>query len=101
MAEQRQKEIGIRKVLGASSLGLVRLMSQDFLWLVLLANILAVPAAYWWGRQWLQDFAYRIEINALIFVLAAVAALMISLFTISSQAWRATRVNPAEVLKEE
>ncbi|OJJ21529.1 hypothetical protein BKI52_13375 [marine bacterium AO1-C] len=101
VVRQRNKEIGIRKVLGASVQNILQLISIDFIKLVLLANILAFPLAYYAVRQWLQNFAYQTSINLLIFMASGILALIIALLTISTQALRATRVNPAEVLKDE
>ena len=101
VVRQRNKEIGIRKVLGASVQNILQLISMDFIKLVLLANLLAFPLAYYVVQQWLQNFAYQTSINLLIFVASGILALIIALLTISTQALRATRVNPAEVLKDE
>jgi putative ABC transport system permease protein len=99
--EQRTKEIGIRKVLGASVGGLVGLLSQDFVKLVLLANIFAWPLAYFAMNKWLQDFAYRIDIGWWIFALAGGMALVIALLTVSFQAIKAALANPVEALRYE
>ncbi|KAA5542840.1 ABC transporter permease [Adhaeribacter rhizoryzae] len=101
MAEQRTKEIGIRKVLGASVTNILTLLSKDFLKLVLIANLIAWPLAWWGMRQWLQDFEYRINISPGIFALAGVAALLIALLTISIQAVRAALSNPVNSLRNE
>ena len=101
VVRQRNKEIGIRKVLGASVQNILQLISMDFVKLVLLANLLAFPLAYYAVQQWLQSFAYQTSINLLIFVASGILALTIALLTISTQALRATRVNPAVVLKDE
>jgi putative ABC transport system permease protein len=100
-AEQRTKEIGIRKVLGASLTNIVTLLSRDFLKLVLLANILAWPLAGYVMHQWLQDFAYRVDLSWWVFALAGVAALVIALFTVSFQAVRAALANPVNSLRNE
>jgi putative ABC transport system permease protein len=98
---QRTKEIGIRKVFGASVTRIVALLSKDFLKLVLIANLLAWPTAWYAMRRWLDDFAYRIEIGTDIFVMAAVLALLISLVTISYQAIKAASANPVKSLRTE
>ena len=100
-AEQRTKEIGIRKVLGASLTNIVALLSRDFLKLVLLANILAWPLAWWAMHKWLQDFEYRTSIGWWVFVLAGIAALFIALLTISFQAIKAAVANPVNSLRSE
>jgi putative ABC transport system permease protein len=101
MAEQRTKEIGIRKVLGASVSNIVTLLSKDFLRLVLLANIIAWPLAYYAMNRWLQDFAYRIEIGWSVFALSGTAALLIALLTVSYQAIKAAIANPVDSLRTE
>ena len=101
MAEQRTKEIGIRKVLGASVQGIIQLLSKDFLKLVLISFCLAVPLAWWGMHTWLQDFAYRIDISWWIFIVAGIAALSIALLTISFQAIRAAIANPVKSLRTE
>ena len=100
-AEQRTKEIGIRKVLGASLTNIVTLLSRDFLKLVLVANVLAWPLAWWAMHQWLQDFEYRTNIHGWVFVVAGVAAMLIALCTISFQAIRAAVANPVKSLRSE
>jgi len=100
-AEQRRKEIGIRKVLGATLPNIVSLVSKDFLKLVLIANILAWPLAWWAMHQWLQDFEYRTAIGWWVFALAGVAALVIALFTVSFQAIKAALANPVKSLRSE
>jgi len=100
-AERRTKEIGIRKVLGASVTSIVALLSKDFLKLVALAIIIATPLAYWAAGKWLQDFAYKIDVSAWIFIASAALAIVIAFATIASQAWRAARANPVNALRSE
>jgi len=100
-AEQRTKEIGIRKVLGASVSNVALIISRDFLILVLISNVIAWPVAYYFMNQWLQSFAYRINIEWWIFFLAGGIALLISLITISFQAIRAAVANPVESIRYE
>ncbi|GAB3025472.1 ABC transporter permease [Spirosoma pulveris] len=101
MAEQRTKEIGVRKVLGASVVGIVSLLSKDFLKLVGIALLLAVPVSWWVMTKWLQDFAYKIDIDWWIFALAGVLAVFITLLTVSFQSVKAALVNPVKSLKSE
>jgi len=100
-AEQRFKEIGIRKVLGASVTGIVGLLSKEFLALVALANIMAWPIAYYSMSRWLQDFVYRVEVSWWLFVLAGGLALLIALLTVGTQAMKAALANPVEALRYE
>lgn len=100
-AERRTKEIGIRKVLGASVQNLTRLLSKDFLMLVIISCIIAFPAAFMIMKSWLQNFEYRIAINWWIFLLAAAIALLIALFTVSFQAIKAAIANPVKSLRTE
>jgi len=100
-AKQRTKEIGIRKVLGASVTGVVRLLSKDFIKLVGIAILIASPIAWWAGNKWLQDFAYRINIGWWIFASAGVIALLIAMFTVSFQAVKAAIANPVKSLRTE
>jgi hypothetical protein len=100
-AEQRTKEIGIRKVLGASVQGIIVMLSKDFLKLVLIALIIATPLAWYSMNNWLQDYAYRINISWWIFPLAGITAMLVTLFTISFQAVRAALSNPVKSLRTE
>jgi len=99
--EQRTKEIGIRKVLGASVNSVVILLSKDFVKLVLLSNLIAWPIAYAAIAYWLQDFAYRINITLGPFLLGATMAFIIALSTVSYQAWKTARTNPVNALRQE
>lgn len=100
-AEKRNKEIGIRKVMGASVANIVALLSKDFIKLVILGFIIAIPISWFAMNQWLADFAYQIEIGIGIFVLAGVAALVITLFTVSWQSIKAAVENPVNSLRSE
>jgi putative ABC transport system permease protein len=98
---QRIKEIGVRKVLGADTGGIVVLLSTEFLKLVIIAAIIAFPVAWYAMRNWLKDFAYRVNIQWWVFLLAAVAALLVVLFTVSFQAIKAAIANPIKSLRAE
>jgi len=100
-AEQRIKEIGVRKVLGASVTGIVALLSKDFLKLVAISVVVASPIAWWIMHKWLQDFAYRTRISWTVFVLTTILALLIALITISFQAIKAAVANPVKSLRTE
>ena len=100
-AEQRTKEVGIRKILGASIPSVFMLLSKEsFLW-VLMANLIAWPAAYFIMNKWLSTFAFRISINILIFFIAAAGTLMITFMTITYQTVRAALANPIRSLRHE
>jgi ABC-type antimicrobial peptide transport system permease subunit len=101
MAEQRVKEIGIRKVLGASVFGLWRLMSRDFVTLVIIALFIAMPIALYFMRGWLQHYTYRAELSWWIFAVTAGSAIMITLLTVSFQAVKAALANPVKSLRSE
>lgn len=101
IAERRTKEIGVRKVLGASVQSIVTLLSKDFLKLTLIAALIAFPAAWWAMEKWLQDFAYRITIDWTVFLVAGVSTLAVALFTISFQAIKAAIANPVRSLRME
>jgi len=100
-AEQRMKEIGIRKVLGASIPGIFVLLSREFTKWVIIANIVAWPVAYFVMRNWLQSFAYRTDISIWVFILSAVTAFAIALVTVSYQALKSAVANPVDSLKYE
>lgn len=100
-AERRLKEVGIRKVLGASELKIVYLLSGDFTKIVLFAIILALPVSYWIANTWLKGFAYKIPLQWWYFIAGGLAALFIAWLTVGSQAWKAARINPTQCLKDE
>ena len=99
--EQKTKEIGIRKVLGASVGGIVQMLSKDFLKLVFIAAIIAFPVAWWAMHKWLSDFAYRVDIGWWVFPVAGVIAGLIALLTISFQSIKAAIANPVKSLRTE
>ena len=101
ISEQRTKEVGIRKVLGASVSNITTLLTKDFIQLVLLAIVIASPLAWWAMHKWLQDFVYRIDISGWVFVLAGFMALLIALLTVSFQAIKAAVANPVKSLRTE
>ncbi len=100
-AQRRTKEIGIRKVLGASVVNITAMLSKDFVALIITAIVIASPIAYYFSSQWLQDFAYRTNISWWVFVAAGVSAILIGLFTISFQAIKAAIANPVNSLRSE
>jgi len=101
IAEQRTKEIGIRKVLGASVKNIVVLLSKDFTRLIAIAFVVATPLAYWATQQWLNDFAYRTNVGLSTFILSGTLALLIALLTVSYQSIKAAIANPVESLRNE
>jgi putative ABC transport system permease protein len=98
---QRTREIGIRKVLGASVPVIVNMLSKEFLQLVLIAALIAFPLAWWGMHTWLQDFAYPINIGWWVFVVAGLLAFMVAITTVSFQAIRAALANPVKSLRSE
>jgi len=101
MAEQRYKEIGIRKALGADVSSIVSLLSKDFTKSVLIANAIAWPAAYFAMNKWLQNYAYRIHLGIWMFVAAGLVVLAVALMTVSYQAIRAALSDPVDSLRYE
>jgi putative ABC transport system permease protein len=100
-AERRIKEIGIRKVMGSSSFGIIRLLSEDFTKLVILAIIIGLPLSYYISKNWLDNFAYRIELEWWYFAAAGFVLLIITWLTVGMQAYKAAKVNPTECLRNE
>lgn len=100
-AQRRLKEIGIRKILGSTDFGIVRLLSRDFTTTVMIAIAIALPLSYILARKWLDGFAYRIELEWWFFAASAILALLIAWFTVGLQTIKAARVNPAKCIKEE
>ena len=101
MAEQKRKEIGIRKVLGASVAGITGQINREFVTPVLLSNLIAWPVAFWAMSAWLRSFAFRTSLSLGVFFLAGFATLAVALATVSFQAIRAARANPVQSLKRE
>ena len=101
LAEQKTKEIGVRKVLGASIPSIILMLSREFIKWIIIANIIAIPVAYYFMNKWLEEFAYRIEISWQVFVLAGCIALVIAILTVSFQAIKAAIANPVKSLRYE
>jgi ABC-type antimicrobial peptide transport system permease subunit len=100
-AQKRQKEIGIRKVVGASVNSIAVMLSKDFLKLTIIAVLIAFPLAWWAMNHWLQSFAYRINISPLVFLIAGASVILITLLTVSFQAIKAAIANPVKSLRTE
>lgn len=100
-AEKRSKEIGIRKILGADISSILGLVSKEFLQLILISFLIAVPVAYIVMQQWLQEFTYRTEIGITVFALAGIGTLLIALLTVSWQSLKAALMNPVDSLRSE
>ncbi len=97
----KTKEIGIRRVLGASVAGIIQLLTKDFILLVVIAIVIATPLAWWAMNNWLQDFNYRINIEWWVFIVAGIASIAIALITVSTQAIKAAISNPVKSLRTE
>src|SRR5687768_8632725 len=100
-AERRTKEIGIRKVLGATVTGITGLLSKDFLQLVVISALIAFPLAWWAMHDWLQNYAYRVNISWWVFIVAGIIVVLIALLTISFQSIKAAIANPVKSLRTE
>lgn len=98
---QKTKEIGVRKVLGGSVISIIFLLSKDILKLIVISTLIAIPASYFWGKNWLENFAYSVPVNWLIFILAGLGALLIAMLTVSFQSAKAALANPVESLRDE
>ncbi|HKZ36489.1 MAG TPA: FtsX-like permease family protein, partial [Chryseolinea sp.] len=101
VAEQRTKEIGIRKVLGASMTNVWKMLSKDFIVLVIIACFLSIPIAFYAMNGWLQNYDYKMEISWWVFLLASIGALIITVVTVSFQAIKAAMMNPVKSLRSE
>ncbi len=101
ITEQKTKEVGIRKVLGASIISIINSISKEFLVLIVIANIIAYLPAYYFLDNWLSDFAYRVNINLGVFLITSVLSILIAVLTVSSQAMKTARMNPVDTLKYE
>ncbi len=101
LSRSRTKEIGIRKVLGASNNDILKMLNRNFVWMVIIANVVAWPVTYLLVKAWLQSFPYRITVSPLPFVIAAIISLLITVLTVSLQGWKTARANPAKALKYE
>jgi putative ABC transport system permease protein len=99
--ESRKKEIGVRKVNGATTFELVTLLIKDFSILVLIAFVISIPVAYYFGSQWLDNFAYRTDIGILIFLVSGVVSLLLAILTVSYHTFKAARANPVQSLRYE
>ena len=101
MTEQRTKEIGIRKALGASVTQVTKMLSKDFIKLVLISFVIGAPIGYYTVSKWLERFAYHIDINLMVFVLAGIISISIAILTIAYESIKAARTNPVDSLKGE
>ena len=101
VVNSREKEIGIRKVIGASSAQIFGLLAKTFSWQLALGVILSIPLTIWLMQQWLEDFAYRVSIGVDMFVISTAISVVIALLVISYHSWKATKVNPVKSLRSE
>jgi putative ABC transport system permease protein len=101
VVRRRTKEIGIRKVLGASTADIINMLSRKFVLLILVSILVSFPLAYFAMNKWLQDFAYRVDLTGMVFVIAAAGALAIALGTVGLQGFRAASANPVNSLRDE
>ena len=101
MVATRTKEIGIRKVLGANVVNILALLSSEFIWLVLIANLIALPIVWYLANQWLQEFAYRTNLNMILFTVPIAGAFVVTLITVGIQTIKAAMANPVESLRYE
>jgi putative ABC transport system permease protein len=101
MTEQRTKEIGIRKTMGATDWSIVRLLSQDFGKTVLIAVVLSIPVSIYMANRWLEDFAFKIDLHWGYFVVAGIVALLIAMLTVSFQSIKTALMNPVDSLRSE
>jgi putative ABC transport system permease protein len=99
--ERKAREIGIRKVLGATVLDIVTRFTRQFALLVLLALLIASPIAWWFAHHWLQDFAFRVPVHVSLFAIAGAVAIAIAMLTVGAQCLRAARANPVKYLRNE
>ena len=100
-AQKRRKEIGVRKVIGASIMNITTMLSKDFLRLIFISLVIAFPVSWWLMSNWLQSFAYRIHITPYVFVTAGIAVIVITVITISFQSIKAALANPVKSLRTE
>ena len=101
MAEQRRKEIGIRKVLGSSVANIIKLLSKEFIFLLIISNIIAWPVAYYALSRFLENFAYRINLSIPTFLAAGITSIFVALVTVSYQSIKAATANPVNSLRNE